>query len=205
MENTKVNVKIYGQEYTIAGDKPEEHITKVAQYVDSKMKLISASFPGGAVSSLATLAAVNVADELFSIEDRTDEFKEKNEQLEKDIQHYVQLWEEAKKSFLSLKSETEDTNARNNELEREVKQLHEEMDSLQNEYEELTRKNKGLEHKVENLTSRLQSQEDGKNSSKGKLREMEEKYKEIESGYFDLQMENIQLKGEIERYKKIVD
>ena len=38
METNKVNVKIYGQEYVIAGDKPKEEIIQVAAHVDMKMQ-----------------------------------------------------------------------------------------------------------------------------------------------------------------------
>lgn len=51
-EKNKVNVKIYGQEYTIAGDKPREHIIKVADYVDNKMNQIAKALPTGSASSL---------------------------------------------------------------------------------------------------------------------------------------------------------
>ena len=37
MENNKVNVKIYGQEYTISGDLPKEDIIRHAARVDAKM------------------------------------------------------------------------------------------------------------------------------------------------------------------------
>ena len=40
MENmgTKVKVRIYGQDYTIAGDREEETIKEIAAYVDEKMR-----------------------------------------------------------------------------------------------------------------------------------------------------------------------
>lgn len=69
-EKNKVNVKIYGQEYTIAGDKPREHIIKVADYVDNKMNQIAKALPTGSASSLAVLTAINSADEYFSAMDR---------------------------------------------------------------------------------------------------------------------------------------
>jgi hypothetical protein len=37
------------------------------------------------------------------------------------------------------------------------------------------------------------------------IKELEVKNKELENNYFDLQMENIQLKGEMERYKRLVE
>ncbi len=50
METNKVNVKIYGQEYVIAGDKPKEEIIQVAAHVDMKMQEI-----GEAAKSLGVI------------------------------------------------------------------------------------------------------------------------------------------------------
>ena len=63
-KKNKVTVKIYGQEYTIAGDTPREHIMRVADYVNTKMHEIARALPAGSVSSLAVLSAVNVADDV---------------------------------------------------------------------------------------------------------------------------------------------
>ena len=39
--DSKVTVKIYGQDYTILGEKTEDEIVRIAEYVDNKMNLIS--------------------------------------------------------------------------------------------------------------------------------------------------------------------
>ena len=41
MENNKVKVKIYGQEYVIAGEKSKEEIIQVAAHVDMKMQEVT--------------------------------------------------------------------------------------------------------------------------------------------------------------------
>ena len=41
MENNRVKVKIYGQEYVIAGEKSREEIIQVAAHVDTKMHEIA--------------------------------------------------------------------------------------------------------------------------------------------------------------------
>ena len=68
MENmgTKVKVRIYGQDYTIAGDREEETIKEIAAYVDEKMREVGRNFATNAQGSLAVLAAINVTDEFFS-------------------------------------------------------------------------------------------------------------------------------------------
>ena len=102
METNKVNVKIYGQEYVIAGDKPREEIIQVAAHVDMKMQEIgeAAKSLGASPSNIAVLSAVNIASEYFEVLEEIEELKRLNLQLEKDAQHYVQLWDESKKNYM---------------------------------------------------------------------------------------------------------
>ena len=65
MEDNKVKVRIYGQEYTISGERDEETIIEIAGYVDNKMREISRFFSSSIPGSLAVLASINIADELF--------------------------------------------------------------------------------------------------------------------------------------------
>ncbi|MDR3294840.1 MAG: cell division protein ZapA [Clostridiales Family XIII bacterium] len=198
----KVKVKIYGQEYTISGDKPQAYIERVADYVDEKMRQVSNIFPGGAVSALTALAAVNIADELFSAELAAQEVKSKNDQLENDTQHYAQLWEEAKKSFLQYKDEAQHAGDEKQELQGRFDAAQEEASGLRRTLLDLEKRLRALEQANEDMANRLRDQSDGQSDAESKIRDLEEKNKEIESGFFDLQMENIQLKGEIERYRK---
>jgi cell division protein ZapA len=201
----RLNVKIYGQEYTITGDKPQAYIARVAAYVDDKMKQLSGVLPNGSVSELASLAAVNIADELFTNEYSVNEVKNRNEQLENDTRHYISLWEEAKKSFLHYKDEAQS-------MREEKDGLQGRFDSVRDEAERLTSLLRSLEDKVNVLESERESQisellarETERDSLSERIRELESKNREVESGFFDLQMENIQLKGEIERYRRMVE
>ena len=69
-------------------------------------------------SVLAILTAVNCADEYFKNIRLTNDLKSKNEQLEKDTQHYVQLWDEAKKNFLQYKEDAKTSIENKQELQR---------------------------------------------------------------------------------------
>jgi len=155
MENmgTKVKVRIYGQDYTIAGDRDEDTIRAIAAYVDEKMREIGRNFATNAQGSLAVLAAINVADEYFREQERAAELAAAKEQLENDAQHYLKMWDEAKKSFLQYKESA----ARTSEEKREAEERY---------------------------------------------RQLQEKCSEFESSFFDLQMENIRLKSELDRYRR---
>ena len=204
-ENNRVTVKIYGQEYTIAGDTPREHIMRVADYVNTKMHEIAKALPGGSVSSLAVLSAVNVADDYFTAVEKLSSLKLQNEQLEKDSKHYVQLWDEAKKSFLQYKEDAQAGIEQKEELQRLFNERTVELDRMTTQYRQLEEKYTALLAKNEELSNRLKTQQEDKESEGSVLKELEAKCKDMENSFFDLQMENIRLKGDLDRYKKIVD
>ena len=69
--NGSVRVDIYDQTYQLRGSDPE-HIGKLAEYVDTKMRLIAQQ--ASTVDSLrvAVLAALNIADEYLVLKNKYD-------------------------------------------------------------------------------------------------------------------------------------
>lgn len=61
----QVQVQIFGHSYTIRGEANEEYILRVAAYVDRKMREVTEKLPVEALSKVAILASLNIADELF--------------------------------------------------------------------------------------------------------------------------------------------
>jgi len=184
MENNRVKVKIYGQEYVIAGEKSKEDIIKVAAHVDMKMQeVVDAAKAAGAIASnIATLAAINITSEYFQMQDEMEELKRMNMQLEKDAQHYVQLWDESKKNYLDYKEETQAIVLQKDELLGQLRQKDMEIQQLRTDAE----------------SARNQAQD----NMQEVVQEIEDKCRELENSFFDLQMENLQLKKELEKYKR---
>ena len=152
MENNKVKIRIYGQEYTIVGERSQDEIIKAAQYVDERMQFIGRNSNLGSTTSLAVLSAVNIADEIFSIKEELERLRTLNAQLEADAKKYVDLWDDAKKNVIQYRNEIEDLRK--------------------------------------------------KASDDSQLREIQRRYKELESSFFDLQMENVQLKSRLDKTEK---
>lgn len=75
---------IYGQEYTIKGDESREYVETVARYVDKKMRQISQKSPHLTLPKVAVLTALNIADELYK--------------LQEDYEALIRLIEEGKKA-----------------------------------------------------------------------------------------------------------
>ena len=151
--DSKVTVKIYGQEYTILGEKSEKEIVRIAEYVDNKMNLISRFSGEVSPGSLGILSAINITEEYFDALAQMEALRTSKTQVENDCKTYQKMWEDTKKSFEQFK---------------------------------------------ENLSG----MEEQEKLYEDRLKELAAKCNEYENSFFDLQMENIRLKSELEKYLK---
>lgn len=82
-----IPVEIHGQRYPIRTGLDPEYVTRLANYVDEKMRAAADSTPTGDTLRLAVLAALNIADELFRCRDgsiaRNGELAERAGELER--------------------------------------------------------------------------------------------------------------------------
>lgn len=183
--NNTVTVSIYGQEFTVGGDKPAEQIIRIASHVDLRMKQIAGEEYNGSMSSLAILTAMNICEEYFEVSAEIEEMKKNKSKLEADGQHYEQMWDEAKKSFLVYK---EDSQA-------EIRALKEQKEELRNR---LNDKDREIEEMMKNQKL---AEADARREGEEAANAATQQYKDMENNFFDLQMENIQLKSELEKLK----
>ncbi|QGP90847.1 Cell division protein ZapA [Neomoorella glycerini] len=67
----RTTVNINGQDYIVKGEAPE-YIQMLASYVDKKMRQVSQKFPHYPPVKVAVLAALNIADELYKVQQDYD-------------------------------------------------------------------------------------------------------------------------------------
>ena len=60
-----VQVQILGHQLPIRGEADPSYILELAEFVDLKMREVTQKLPVAAVSKVAILASLNIADELF--------------------------------------------------------------------------------------------------------------------------------------------
>ena len=130
---------------------------------------------------MAALAAINISSEYFQALEEIEDLKRMNLQLEKDAQHYVQLWDESKKNYMDYKEETQAVVLQKDEMMNQLRQREEEIQQLKSE--------------VESAKAQAQS------NMESVVKEIEDKCRELENSFFDLQMENLQLKKELGKQK----
>ena len=71
----KVTVNIYGEEYPITGVSDPAYISRIADYVDLRMKEIATSSRVAARDKVAILAAMSIASEFYDNNDSKDELQ----------------------------------------------------------------------------------------------------------------------------------
>ena len=172
--SNKVTVNIFGQEYTIAGDESQDRIIQVASWVDSKMREIDEAVGGDLpTSSKAVLSAVNIANDYFQCKADLEETKKISEQLEGDTQHYIQLWDEAKKNFLEYKEE-------NIAIQKQKEELVIQLQAKDKEIEKILQGQGSIKEEIQRGTE-------------AQLKSAEAKYKDLENNFFDLQLSLIHI------------
>lgn len=189
----RVSVKIFGQNYIIVGSKDSQEILEIAAYVDKKMHEISEAAPDMQRQTMAVLSAVNLADEYFTTLAELNKVSDRLGKVQATIADYEKLWNEAKQSHMN----SQNTIA---ELENKNKVVKDMLEERIGELEKAVAQKDEKIRSMEELSKKLQG--DLAEASSDLVSEMEAKYKDLESSFFDIQMENIQLKGELERYKK---
>ena len=86
----KIIIKIFGREYEVNSEEDPLNIYALASFVDQKMKEISHITNIVDTSKVAVLAALNIADEVFKLKERSNLVKssidKKREELAKELE-----------------------------------------------------------------------------------------------------------------------
>lgn len=149
--DSRVTVKIYGQEFTIAGDKSEEEIIRIAEYVDNKMRLISRVAGDAGQGSIGILSAVNIAEEYFEVVKEAEQLRIARQQMENDSKYYLKMWEDAKKNFAQYKESIADMKNQKKESDERFKELQSRCTEYENSFFDLQMENIQLKSELEKL------------------------------------------------------
>ena len=81
-ESNKVQISIFGQEYSVKAPADPDYIKKIAEYLDEKMREVQSGFSTTQSSTrIAILAGMNITDEYFtarqSVESGSSEAEQK--------------------------------------------------------------------------------------------------------------------------------
>lgn len=130
----KVEVRIGGSDYTLAGVEMEDYLRKVALYIDKKMSEITRMNNRLSTSTAAVLTAVNVADDFFKSRENEIDIKNRLIQANKEIE---KLREDMKRLTLESKILSE----RNSGLQMELMKKDSELSEYRS-YQDINAKQK---------------------------------------------------------------
>ena len=74
--SSRIKVDIYDQTYHVAGDLDPAYVEKLAQLVDTKMREVARATGTVDTVKVAVLAALGIADELFTLRESAEEGRE---------------------------------------------------------------------------------------------------------------------------------
>lgn len=227
-ENNKVTVRIFGQDYTIAGNASQKQMAEVAAYVNKMMTDLSHSLPRLNTVSLAVLTAVNTASDLYEAQDLVQEQESTIEDLRKRQTGLESLWENAKQSMQKFKDDADSSIAEKNaeiadlrarldemgqrsqmavqadviseEAAAELEALEEQLGEARSEAYAYRQELNELRQMIDQ--GAVQTERADNSREAVSLAAMKEKYKELENSFFDIQMENINLKNRLDELSK---
>jgi len=83
-----IEIEVYGQKYRIRvkGEEDEKYISRLASYLDQKMKDVATKSDSSDTLKIAVLAALNIVDEMFLTQKKLDQLNEVIGQMENEVE-----------------------------------------------------------------------------------------------------------------------
>ena len=101
-----VEIKVFGQTYTVKTDAEEDHIQEVARHVNEKMEEVLKKTRSVSTLNVAILTALNIADDLLKEKEKRVALLKEIEMKSKDLAEKIDLRlgrEESEKVSITLK------------------------------------------------------------------------------------------------------
>lgn len=119
----RVIVKILGQEYSLVSDDTREHMQRISNIVDDKMRELYDNNKKMSTSMVAVLTALNMTDEyLKAVDGQSDVLKRINE-LKEENQKLVDALKNYENTLLDMRIEIDENSKNYNEKLEEYREL----------------------------------------------------------------------------------
>lgn len=151
MDKNKTEVTICGSEYVLSSEKSEEKIKEIAKFVDDELRHTSKVLNVNPNYKSAILAALNISEKLMDTSDRLLKLQTENYQLDTDIKHYIDMWEDSKKQITNLKGKMSTEADKQSQSSEEFKKLQEKLHEMENAYFDLQMENVNLKNEIKSI------------------------------------------------------
>jgi len=177
IEKIKTNVTIDGRNFTVVGEGSEEYIRELAAFVDEKIKEMTSKNDKLSSSMAATLAALNIAHDLYKSNEELTKLKA---EAKAPLENYNRILEQLEKE------------------QNKNKELIVKCNTLKDEVIETKKQNELLIKEIENLKRAMEIKE-------RELKENQTLIKKLQDKIYENQVELIEVKKELEEVLKTVD
>ena len=151
MEKNRADVVICGSNYVLSSEKSEERIKEIAKYVDDEIRTVSKALNFNPNFKTAVLAALNITEKLMDSTDTILKLQTENHQLDNDVKHYINQWEQAKKHVTDLKEKMSSEVDRQSQSSEDQKKLQEKLVEMENAYFDLQMENVNLKNELKSI------------------------------------------------------
>jgi cell division protein ZapA (FtsZ GTPase activity inhibitor) len=151
MEKNRADVVICGSNYVLSSEKSEERIKEIARYVDDEIRTVSKALNFNPNFKTAVLAALNITEKLMDSTDTILKLQTENHQLDNDVKHYINQWEQAKKQVTDLKEKMSSEVDRQSQSSEDQKKLQEKLVEMENAYFDLQMENVNLKNELKSI------------------------------------------------------
>ena len=151
MDKCRADVTICGADYVLSGEKSEDKIKEIAKFVDDELRRTSRALNSNPNYKCAVLTAINIAEKLMENSDLLLKLQTENHQLDNDVQHYITLWENAKKQVTDLKEQMNDDSDRQIQDSEKYKNPQAKCTEMENAYFDLQMENVNLKNELRSL------------------------------------------------------
>ena len=153
-DKRKIEVTIDGHNFTVIGTDDEDYIRNLSYYVDKRIRQLVSKNDRLSPTMSATLAALNIADELHKLNEEHKELKtstkkplEEYDKVVKQLEDANQRIAELEKQCLEYKDEAVKGKLGREDQFKEINSLKEKIDNKNNEIRKLDALNKALQDK----------------------------------------------------------
>ncbi|WP_353092504.1 cell division protein ZapA [Tissierella praeacuta] len=154
-EKNKINILIDGRNFTVVGSDNEDYVRFLASYVDKKIKELSSKNDRLCQTSSATLAALNIADELYNTKSKLEKLQNQAKDPMEKYGNLISELDKAKATIQSLElqcSEYKDdllkTKIENENIMKEMKKNSQALELKEKELVESQKMIKSLQDKI---------------------------------------------------------
>ena len=159
MDKNRADVVICESKYVLSSEKSEERIKEIAKYVDDELRATSRALNVNPNYKAAVLTALNITEKLMDNTDMILKLQTENYQLDNDVKHYIQLWEQTKKQVTDLKEKMSNEVDRQSQNNEDQKKLQEKLVEMENAYFDLQMENVNLKNELKSI-KRMNSEDE---------------------------------------------